>query len=331
MEIPKDIEKLLLKSREIGKFHCWEGEIGICDVIKSWKEVDGADIGLVGIPFDTSELMRRGARSGPEGVRNALAFSNSYEPGLDVDLSTNLKIVEFGDIDVLHTNVIKTYERVEKVITAIYKLGIIPVVIGGDHGPSYATIKSLINNVKGNVGVITIDAHPDVRTIQQGEVSSGTPFRRILEEPERPVLPKNLVELGVNGWHNSRSHMEYCREMGVTVITAREIHKRGIEDVVAQALDIASNGTEAIFLSIDIDGFDIAVAPGTAGPSPGGLTSYQGLEAVWQIGQHPLSRGMDIMEVAPPFDVQDITSSLAAGLVLHYFGAVKTRLEKENV
>jgi len=110
--------------------------------------------------------------------------------------------------------------------------------------------------------------------------------------------------------------MDYCHEMGVTIITAREIHKRGIE---------------AIFLSADIDGFDIAVAPGTAGPSPGGLTSYQGLEAVWQIGQHPLSRGMDIMEVAPPFDVQDITSSLAAGLVLHYLGAVKTRLKKENM
>lgn len=329
MELSKEIEGLLLKSGGIAKIVPDEYDIEICDIIEDWRKVDSADVGVVGIPFDTSVLIRRGCRFGPDAVRGALSFSISYEPELDVDLSKNFKIVDFGNIDVLHTNVLKTHGRIEKVITAIYKTGVIPVVIGGDHGTSYPTIKSLINNTDGNIGVIMIDAHLDVRKSHHGECSSGTPFRRLMEEPEHPLLPKNLVEIGINGWHNSKFYMDYCRDRGVTVIPAREVHKRGISDVVAQALDIASNGTEAIFLSFDIDGLDFAAAPGTCAPNPGGLTSYQGLEAVWQIGQHPLLRGMDVLEVAPPLDVQDLTSIMGAALIMQYLGATKRRMKEK--
>lgn len=329
MELPKEIEGLLLKSGGVAKFVPDEYDIEICDIIEDWRNVDSADVGLVGIPFDTSVMMRRGCRFGPDAVRSALSFSTSYEPGLDIDLSKNFKIVDFGNIDVLHTDVLKTHERIEKVITTIYEVGVIPVIIGGDHGTSYATIKSLINNTNGNIGVIMIDAHLDVRKSHHGERSSGTPFRRLMEEPEHPLLPKNLVEIGINGWHNSKFYMDYCRDRGITVIPAREVHRRGISDVVAQALDIASSGTEAIFLSFDIDGLDFAAAPGTCAPNPGGLTSYQGLEAVWQIGQHPLSRGMDMMEVAPPLDVQGLTSNMGAALIMQYLGATKRRMKEK--
>jgi len=329
MKLSKEIERLLLKSGGITEIIHDEYEIEVCDIVEDWRKVDSADVGIVGIPFDTSVLTRRGCRFGPDAVRSALSFSSSYEPGLDVDISKNFRIVDFGNIDVLHTDVLKTHERIEKVITAIYKTGVIPVVIGGDHGTSYPTIKSLINNTDGNIGVIMIDSHLDMRKSHHGECSNGTPFRRLLEEPEYPLLPKNLVEIGINGWHNSKVYMDYCRDRGVTVIPAREVHKRGISDVVAQALDIASNGTEAIFLSFDIDGLDLAAAPGTCSPNPGGLTSCQGLEAVWQIGQHPLLRGMDVLEVSPPLDFQDLTSIMGAALIMQYLGATKRRMKEK--
>lgn len=328
--IPPEVEKLLLTPRKFGKFVPDEYDIEMCDLIKDWRETDYADIALVGIPFDTSVMIRRGCRFGPDGVRNALIFSTSYEPGLDIDLSTGIKIVDFGDVDVVHTDVLETHKRIETVISAIYGLGIIPLVIGGDHGTSYPTIKSLINNVKGNIGVIMIDAHLDVRKSHHGEISSGTPFRRLMEEPERPLKPKNLVEIGINGWHNSKYYMDYCKKMGITVITAREVHKEGIEKIVSRALDIASKNTEAIFLSFDIDGLDFAAAPGTCAPNPGGLTSHQALEAVWLIGQHPLSRGMDIVEVAPPLDIKELTSYMGAALAMQYVGATQKRLTKEQ-
>lgn len=330
MRLPEEAEKLLVQSGRRAKFVPDPSDIGVIDLIKDWKDIENPDVGLVGIPFDTSTLQMRGSRGGPESVRDAFMFCDCYEPGLDIDISSNLQIVDFGNIDVVHTEVPETNRRIEAVLTAINKSGVIPIVIGGDHGSTYANVKALINSVRGNIGVINIDAHMDVRKALHGEISSGTPFRRLMEEPEQPLLGKNLVELGINGWHNSKAAMDYCRDKGVTIITAREIHRRGIADVVAQALDIVTNGTQAFFLSFDIDGLDFAAAPGNCVPNPGGLTSYEGLEAVWLIGQHPLSRGFDMMEVSPPLDVRNLTSLMGAALIMQYLGAIKKRLERKG-
>jgi len=328
MKLSKEAEKLLL---DVPKPHNWvpdQYDVGLKDIMVDWREADKAEVGIVGIPFDTAVMGRRGCRFGPESVRASLVFSNVYDPSFDIDLSTNFTVTDFGNIDVLQTDVLKTHERVEKVITEIYKTGVTPVIIGGDHSLAYPDIKGLMNTVDGNIGVIMIDGHLDVRVSHHGEVSSGTPFRRLMQESKRPLLGKNFVELGINGWLNSRFYRDYTREKGVTVIPARELHKRGIEEVVKQALELASDGTKAIFLSIDIDGLDISVAPGTCAPNPGGLSAYEALEAVWMIGQHPLSRGLDLVEVAPALDVQNLTSIMAGSLILTYMGATKKRVEK---
>jgi formimidoylglutamase len=330
MNLPKKVEQLLIDVPKPSNWVPDEYDVGLRDIMVDWREVETADIGLVGVPFDTAVMGRRGCRFGPESVRNSLVFSNVYEPGIDIDLSTGLSVTDFGNIDVLQTEVLKTHERIEKVITAIFKLGVTPAIIGGDHSIAYPTSKSLINATEGNVGVVMIDSHLDVRHSHHGEVSSGTPFRRLMEEPERPVLPKNLVEIGINGWLNSRYYMDYCREMGVNVIPARQVHRRGVDDVIAQALEALTDGTEAFFLSIDIDGLDMSVAPGTCAPTPGSLSAYQTLELVWQIGQHPLCRGMDIVEVAPCLDAAGVTSIMCAALIMNFLAATKVRLEKQR-
>lgn len=330
MKLPEEINKLLI---EVPKPFTWvpdEYDVGLRDIMVDWKEADSADIGIVGIPFDTAVMGRRGCRFGPESIRSSLVFSNVYDPSIDVDLSIGLSVTDFGNIDVIQTDVLGTHKRIEKVITAIFSLGVTPVIIGGDHSVTYPNVKSLINNTEGNVGVIMIDGHLDVRHSHHGEVSSGTPFRRIMEEPDRPVLPKNLVEIGINGWLNSRYYMDYCREKGVTVIPAREIHRRGVDDVIVQALETASKDTRAIYLSVDIDGLDLSIAPGTCAPNPGGLSASESLEMVWQIGQHPLCRGIDVMEVAPNLDVGGVTSMMGAALIMHFLAATKVRLEKQR-
>jgi len=330
MKLPKEVENLLLPVPKPSNWVPDEYDVGVRDIMVDWQAAESVDAGIVGVPFDTAVMGRRGCRFGPESVRSALVFSNVYDPSVDVDLSTGLSLTDFGNIDVLQTEVLGTHKRIENVITAIYKLGVTPVIIGGDHSISYPNIKSLINNTDGNVGVILIDGHLDVRHSHHGEVSSGTPFRRIMEEPETPVLPKNLVEIGINGWLNSRYYMDYCREQGVTVIPAREVHRRGIDDVITQALELAGDGTQAIFLSVDIDGLDLSIAPGTCSPNPGGLSAYESLELIWQIGKHPLSRGMDVVEIAPSLDQGGVTSIMGVALIMHYLGATKVRLEKER-
>ncbi len=327
MKLSSESENLLLPVPEPVNWTPDEYDVGLKDIMVNWKEADRADIGLIGVPFDTAVMGRRGCRFGPESIRSSLVFSNVYEPGIDVDLSQDFTVTDFGNIDVLQTEVLGTHERIEKVVTEVYQNGVTPIILGGDHSITYPNAKALMNSVKGNIGVIMIDGHLDVRHSHHGEVSSGTPFRRLLEEPDNPLKPENFVEIGINGWLNSRYYMDYCRDIGVRVMPAREVHKRGIEAAVSEALERASHNTDAIFLSIDIDGLDIGAAPGTCAPNPGGLTSYQALEAVWMIGQHRLSRGFDLLEVAPCLDNQNLTSIMSAALVMHYMGATKKRID----
>ena len=327
MQLSADVVSLLRPAHAASPFTPDEFTIGVADVLRPWAEVDQADVAIVGVPFDTSVMARPGCRFGPDAIRTSLALSSTYEAGLDVDISEGLTICDFGNIDCVHTDVVETHRRIESVVTELLGKGATTLVLGGDHGTSYPSIKSLINSVDGNIGVIMFDGHLDLRTSHHGEISSGTPFRRLIEEPkERPLRPKNLVEIGINGWLNAKVFRDYARQKGITVIPARDVHQRGINDVIAEALEKACDGTDAIWISFDIDGVELAHAPGTCAPNPGGLTAYEALEAVWQVGQHPSCRGMDILEVSPPLDWQGLTAITASQLALNFVGATKTRL-----
>lgn len=329
MILKPEVAELLTAAATPGAFTPDTTTLSLADVLKPWQEISNADVGIVGVPFDTSVMARPGCRFGPSAIRNAMALSSTYEVGLDVDISEGVTITDFGNIDCVHTNVLETHRRIEAVVTDIMSNGVTPVVLGGDHGTSYPTIKSLINNTEGNIGVIMFDGHMDLRTDHHGEISSGTPFRRLMEEPaERPLNPKNLVEVGINGWLNSKVYRDFAREQGVTIIPARDVHRRGIDDVIVEALEKAGDGTDAIWISFDIDGVELAHAPGTCAPNPGGLTAYEALEAVWQIARSPKCRGFDILEVSPPLDVQGLTAITASQLALNFIGATKVRLQE---
>jgi formimidoylglutamase len=326
MKLSAEAQKYLFNAKAIAAGVPDEADIKLAQLMGNWREMDKVDLAILGIPFDTSVMLRPGCRFGPDSIRDGFFLSNIYEPGFDYDLS-GLKIADFGNIDVIYTDVLETHKRVETVLSDIIKGGATPLVLGGDHGLTYPNVKSLLNNLEGNVGIIMFDGHLDVRTDQHGMISSGTPFRRLMEEPERnPLKPKNLVEIGINGWLASKKYGDFCKEKGITIFPAREVHRRGIDEIVQEALEIASDGTDAIWISFDIDGLDAAYAPGTCAPNPGGLTAHQALEAVWTIGQHPLCRGMDLLEVSPPWDLHNITSIMAAALAMNFIGATKKRI-----
>jgi formimidoylglutamase len=327
MELSSRNTSLLIDCPKPRSFVPDQYDVTVADIMVDWRQTASIDIGLLGVPFDTAVSGRRGCKHGPEGIRNALVFSNVYEPGLDVDLSKDFAVADFGNVDVLFTDVLGTHQRVESIVTEIIKLGITPIILGGDHSLAYPNVKGLMNNVDGKVGVINIDGHLDMRHSHHGEVSSGTPFRRLIEDKSGKLDPRNFVEFGLNGWLNSRYYMDHCREMGVSVIPAREVHLNGLGPAVERAIATAADGTDAIYLSFDIDAIDLAHAPGTNVPSAGGLTSFQALETVWRIGQHPKCRGMDLVEVAPPLDAANVTSIMAAALVMQFMGAIKKRRE----
>lgn len=254
----------------------------------------------------------------------------SYEPGLDVDISIGLEIADFGDVDVVHTSVGETHRRVTSVAQELCGRQIIPLSIGGDHSLTFPLVRGLCGATKGKVGVIYFDAHPDVRLARHGEVSSGTSFRRIFDElPSKQIDPRNVVAIGINGWHNSKRWLDYMKQIGVHVITARDVHMRGIGPPIEDAIGRAATNVDAIYLSIDIDCLDAAFAPGTNVPGQGGMTSFQLLEGVFEVGKNPLVRAFDVMEVAPPLDAANVTSYMGAAVVMQILGAVKARAGRD--
>ena len=117
-------------------------------------------------------------------------------------------------------------------------------------------------------------------------------------------------------------YRDWCREQNVTVIPARQVHREPLDDIIGRALEVAADGTEAIWITLDIDALDAAYAPGTNAPPVGGLTSPQVLEMVYQFGQHPKVRGYDVMEVSPYLEPNHgITPHVAAATILNFFAA----------
>jgi formimidoylglutamase len=326
MNLPSEVEELLMPATLGGRGLRDDYAPNFWECVRPWQELERIDVGLIGVPFDTPSIIRRGSMGAPPVIRQFLGTNRNYEPSLGLTIPREVHLTDFGDVRVVHTEPDETNCCIEKVLTAICALGTIPVVLGGDHSISYPAIRGLCNATNGRVGVIMFDAHTDVRISHYGEITSGAPFRRVLEEiPGQPVQPGNLVEIGINGWHNSRFYLDYLAQKGARVFTAWEVHCRGIEEIMAEALTLATEGTQAVYASVDIDAVDAAFAPGTGAPTPGGLTSYQILQAAYLLGQHPLVRGLDVVEVAPPYDINDITSILAAAIIQSFLAAAIAR------
>lgn len=295
-------------------------------IIGDWRQMGSIDVGLLGVPFDGGSNGPQGQKNGPDAIRGCLRGYNTYEAGLDVDVR-DMKLADFGNVAVRQNEIPESHRRIELVLTEIIRNGVIPLVFGGDHGLSYPTAKALFNAVDGKVGVINFDSHLDFRKIHDGFISCGTPFRRLKEENDRnPLDLHNFVEIGMNGWQSQKEYRDEIIHGGGSIYSARDVHKRGIETVMEQALAQAADGTDAIWISFDIDGIDSASVVGTQCPNPGGLTAAEALEAVWMGAQHPKVRGMDIMEVLPDYDVRGATTLMASFLASQFIGGVAKRI-----
>lgn len=327
LTLPADIEALLRPAPgyEIDVEDEYDTNVG--ELIELYENAAAADVGIVGVPSDTGCVAGpRGSRYGPAGVRDSITHGTAYNPELDISIESGIDIVDFGDVRTQAIDLHETHARTENVLTAINNQNVFTIAIGGDHSHTYPTGKALMNVTDGDIGVINIDAHHDVRHSHGGELSAGTPFRRLLEDDADQLDHTNFVELGLSGWHNSEYYVEYVRDNGGTIIPARDVHQNGAQQAAERALEVASDGTDAVFVSVDIDVLNVASAPGTCAPSPGGLETYQLLEIVYQLVRDEQVKAADLMEVAPPLDTGDVTTMTAGAIVTQMFGAQKESL-----
>ncbi len=282
---------------------------------------------IVGAPTDTAVTNRPGARFGPRAIRAASYVRRiAHHMGLDVSIFKRLRVFDYGDADVVPGDIERTNAGIRTKVDEVAQSGAIAIVLGGDHSITHPSATAVADAIgRGKLGVVHFDAHADTADESWGVLlSHGTPMRRLIESGAVPG--RSFVQVGLRGYWPPPDVWDWMREQGMRWHTIHDIHRRGfdavIEDAVAQALD----GPERIYLSVDIDVLDPAFAPGTGTPEPGGLTSRELLRAVREIALRTDLAALDVVEVSPPYDQSEITADVAQRVVLEVLSALAAKL-----
>ncbi len=283
------------------------------------REVGRYDVAIVGAPFDMGTTYRAGCRFGPQAVRRISALYDGYNADMGVDLVEELNMCDAGDIFVIPSNIEKSFDQIDRAVAFVHGEGAFPVVIGGDHSIGYPDVRAIAPQIEGKVGIIHLDRHIDIQERDMDERMHTTPWFHATDIPNAP--PSNLVQMGIGGWYGSRPGMKVARERDTTVITISDVEELGVERAVEIALECAWRDAEAVFLSFDIDSIDSGFVPGTGSPEPGGLLPREALKALRMVAREGIC-GMEVVEIAPPYDVSDMTAQLGARAICDVLGTL---------
>ena len=290
--------------------------------ITPWDFQEKIDAGIIGAPYGFT-----GEAAAPNVIREMLGRFATKNANYDSDPAP-LKVRDVGNVVMHPTNVFRCHENIEKALSDVYTIdqGFVPIILGGDHSvaaPSFRAFKNVRNE---KVGLIDFDAHPDTRDFRTNGPTSGTPFRQLLEGGH--LDGNNAVQIGFHGFLGSSELFEYNKGHGITLLPSGEVRKRGIADIIKEALDKASDGTDSIYISLDIDVMDSPWGPGTGGDAPGGLDSHEILEAMYLLGRHPKVKVMDLVEIDCIKDVRDTTTKLAVNIIMSFLTGFYERKQK---
>ncbi len=267
------------------------------------RDLSGADVVVMGVPFDSAVTNRPGTRLGPRAIRAAstqLAELATFPFGFR--LGEVLSVIDFGDVmlDPHHPETVAP--AIEATASEILASGAKLLALGGDHFIAWPLLRAHAER-HGPLALLQFDAHGDLWPDDPGRIDHGSMMGRAIAEGL--VDASRSTQIGIRTFHETT--------MGLEVLSAPWVHRRGVE----ATLDVIRTraGDAPVYVSFDIDVLDPAHAPGTGTPVAGGLASWQVLELIR--GLAPLDLvGMDVVEVSPPYDHAEITA-LAAATVAH--------------
>ncbi|OJY27147.1 MAG: agmatinase [Rhodobacterales bacterium 65-51] len=283
-----------------------------------WSRIE-ADVAVMGAPFDFGTQFRAGARFGPRAVREASTlFSFGHAGAYDHEddctyLGSDVRIVDIGDADIVHTDTETSHANIEAGVRAILKAGALPVVIGGDHSVNIPCIRAFDD--QGPIHILQIDAHLDFVDVRHGvRHGHGNPMRRAAEKD----YVTGITALGIrNVSSTTQEGYGAARAMGDDILSVRQVRKLGCDGVLARIPKGAR-----LYVTIDIDGFCPSIAPGTGTPSHGGFLYYEVLEILQGVARDHEIVGIDLVEVAPDYDPSQSTAILAAQVLLNFLGFI---------
>lgn len=295
-----------------------------------------AAVSFLGVPFDLGTTLRPGARFGPEAVRAASAWWQYArdEEGKAADDGTGLRAAEgwydldrrqwilrgvamadWGDVRITPADIAANLDRITDCVRAILHAGSLPVVVGGDHAVTYPAIRSFAG--RGPLHVVQFDSHQDFVDERHGvRLGHGNVMRRASELP----FVAGISQIGLRALQKYPEPLEAARRYGIRVVTASELRRRG-----PRAAAACVPADARCYLTLDIDVLDMASAPGTGTPEPGGLTFLEVRDAVRAIARRCQIVGLDLVEVSPPYDWAEVTARTAARLLLDVLSAIFDR------
>ncbi|MBM7566373.1 formimidoylglutamase [Paenibacillus sacheonensis] len=300
-------------------------ETKVAHWIRRWDGAEPLLAGIVGVPLSKSSISVSSASTAPAAIRAAFKAFTTYSLEYGVDLQ-DMAVRDLGDIHMHVTDIAECHRRIEESLRALYEVqpAIVPIVVGGDHSISCPSVKAFAGRYPGRrIGIVHFDAHHDVRNFEDGGVTNGTPFRGILESGF--VEGRHIAQIGIRGFMNSKPYHDYAVGKGVRVFTSRDVRRMGIDPILDQALAVAGDGTEAIYVSFDVDVIDQAFAPGCPAIGTGGMNPWDALDALYRLGAVPQVAGIDFVCIDPSVDARNATSRLAVQFMLSFLAGMASR------
>lgn len=267
------------------------------------RDLTGVDVAITGVPYDLATSNRSGARLGPRAVR-AISSTLSWGTvmGWGFDPFNSLAAVDYGDCSFDSGRPDQIPDEIYQHAKTILDQDTAMLMLGGDHFSTYPVIKAHAEK-HGPISLIHFDAHSDTWEDEDGRIDHGTMFYHAAKQGI--VDPEHSAQVGMRLF-NPDSH-------GYNVYPAEWVHENGIEKTIAAIRQVV--GDRPCYVSFDIDCLDPSYAPGTGTPVVGGLSSHQALKIIRGLAGINIV-GMDVVEVAPAYDVSEITALAAATIGL---------------
>jgi agmatinase len=290
--------------------------------IRTLDQIEGADVAVLGVPYGVPyDLagMRSPSAPAPGAIRAASRRFVKHLGHYDFDLGGPLfadrtvRIVDCGDVFMRSGDFDGNAARTEQLVRAIRSSGAVPIILGGDHAIPIPVMRALDD--AGEVAVVQLDAHIDWRHEING-VTNGlsSPMRRASELD----FVQGMVQFGIRGMGSARQEdVDAALAHGSRLIHAEQIHEQGVTAVLDQ-IPAASN----YYITFDADGLDPSIAPGVNSPAFGGLSYFQAIRIIEAVAMRGRIVGFDFVEVAPENDAGEMTSVVAARILLFTIGAL---------
>lgn len=276
-----------------------------------------AEVAVLGIPYDEATAMRPGSRQAPRAIRDASTrfgflgkgaeSTGFFDINRDRNLMRGVRLVDCGDVDVIYFDQERNFRLIREKVSGLLERGALPLVLGGDHSISYPVLRGFES--QGPLRVVLIDAHLDYKDELMGlKHTNNSPFRRAFELP----FVEQILSFGIRGMKSTDKELRESREHGNLVFSNYDVFDRGVEALMEEVPEELGN----YYVSIDIDGLDPSICPGTESPEAEGLTFTQVKQILGALGGRGTLVGVDLVEVNPYLDPSELTQHMAVQLLL---------------